>query len=191
MPAGEPARPRPKSRDAQTRAATEARHEARLSPATSSGSARRRCSAAAGAVLTAVVSLDLKSRDTQLRDGWRTDRLLAPTGLAAGTRTPGSGRRQFVRLHPCQFSVEHCVLCLLDRRVPELHRERRVARFSIGVPLGSIHVVLSRHPTARDGLRAAPEGSSAPAPGPRALSTAFAVLAPARHPLFPARRRAL
>ena len=30
-----------------------------------------------------------------------------------------------------------------------------------------------------------PEGSSAPAPGPRAPSMAFAVLAPARHPLFP------
>ena len=36
-----------------------------------------------------------------------------------------------------------------------------------------------------------PEGSSAPAPGTRALSMAFAVYAPARHPLFSARRRAL
>jgi hypothetical protein len=34
-----------------------------------------------------------------------------------------------------------------------------------------------------------PEGSSAPAPGPRALSMAFAVHEPARLPLFPASRR--
>ena len=46
-----------------------------------------------------------------------------------------------------------------------------------------------RRPSARSTPNT-PEGSSAPAPGTRALSMAFAVLEPARHPLFPARRRA-
>jgi hypothetical protein len=34
-----------------------------------------------------------------------------------------------------------------------------------------------------------PEGSSAPAPGPRTLSMAFAVIEPARHPLDPTQRQ--
>src|SRR5450755_4034168 len=54
-----------------------------------------------------------------------------------------SGRRQLVRLHPRQFSVEHCVLRLLDRRVRKLNRERRVVRPVLGAPFGAIHVVLS------------------------------------------------
>ena len=53
-----------------------------------------------------------------------------------------SGRGRLVRLCPCQGSVEHCVLCLFDRRVRELNRERSIVLSLLGDLLGSIRVVL-------------------------------------------------
>ena len=66
-----------------------------------------------------------------------------PAGLVWWDAGPCSGRGRLVRLRPCQGSVEHCVLRLLDRGVRELNCERGVVLSLLGDLLGAIGVVLS------------------------------------------------
>ena len=65
-----------------------------------------------------------------------------PAGLVWWDAGPCSGRGRLVRLRPCQGSVEHCVLRLLDRGVRELNCERGVVLSPLGDLLGAIGVVL-------------------------------------------------